>query len=146
MCTIEGYRMSESEPRRGMPPRNLSRELFEQRFKSAFIDPVFAPLQDKLQALADGAWEAYSAGRKAPRTRKAGPGFADPEYEISTDWLSARAAIEEAQRMHDDPSGPARILLINGSSRTEHTCPGEMSKSWRLLELAKIGRASCRER
>lgn len=26
---------------------------------------------------------------------------------------------------------------MNGSSRTEHTCPGEMSKSWRLVELAR---------
>ncbi|MCR5878577.1 hypothetical protein [Phenylobacterium sp. J367] len=27
--------------------------------------------------------------------------------------------------------------MINCSSRSEHTCPGEMSKSWRLLELAR---------
>lgn len=33
-------------------------------------------------------------------------------------------------------SGASGILLINGSSRTEHTCPGEMSKNWRLVELA----------
>jgi multimeric flavodoxin WrbA len=26
--------------------------------------------------------------------------------------------------------------VINGSSRSEHTCPGEMSKSWRLTEIA----------
>src|SRR5262249_40695060 len=31
---------------------------------------------------------------------------------------------------------PPRILIVNGSSRTEHTCPGEMSKSWRLVEIA----------
>jgi multimeric flavodoxin WrbA len=42
-----------------------------------------------------------------------------------------------AQACHDEPQGPARVLLINGSSRTEHTCPGEMSKSWRLVEIAK---------
>jgi hypothetical protein len=46
---------------------------------------------------------------------------------------AARAAIADAQRRHDDRSTPA-ILLINGSSRSEHTCPGEMSKSYRLLE------------
>ena len=123
--------------RRGMPPRNLVRADFEERFKSAFVDPVFAPLQDKVQALVDAAWDAYSGSRKAPLTRKAGPGFADPEYEISIDWLATRAAIEAAQRRYDDPAGASRILLINGSSRTEHTCPGEMSKSWRLVELAR---------
>ena len=30
------------------------------------------------------------------------------------------------------PAAPARILLINASSRSEHTCPGEMSKTFRL--------------
>jgi multimeric flavodoxin WrbA len=29
------------------------------------------------------------------------------------------------------------MLLINGSPRSEHTCPGEMSKTWRLVELAE---------
>ncbi|MDB5434009.1 MAG: NADPH-dependent reductase, partial [Phenylobacterium sp.] len=33
--------------------------------------------------------------------------------------------------------GPMRFLLINGSSRSEHTCPGEMSKSWRFIEMAR---------
>jgi multimeric flavodoxin WrbA len=28
-------------------------------------------------------------------------------------------------------------LLINGSSRTEHSCPGEMSKSYRLTQIAQ---------
>ena len=43
----------------------------------------------------------------------------------------------EAQRQHDDPAEPSRILLVNGSSRSEHTCPGEMSKTWRLVEIAQ---------
>lgn len=30
-----------------------------------------------------------------------------------------------------------RVLLINGSPRSEHTCPGEMSKTWRLLMAAR---------
>jgi hypothetical protein len=33
--------------------------------------------------------------------------------------------------------GTPRVLIINGSSRSEHTCPGEMSKSWRLIKLAE---------
>jgi len=42
-----------------------------------------------------------------------------------------------AQRRHDDAREPQRILLINGSSRSEHTCPGEMSKTWRLIKSAE---------
>jgi multimeric flavodoxin WrbA len=120
-----------------MPPRRLTRKAFEQRFQSAFIDPVFAPLRGELDALTDAAWDAYADSRKAPLTRKAGEGFADPDYDLSIDWLAARDAIAQAQQRHDDSAGPSRILLVNGSSRTEHTCPGEMSKSWRLVELAQ---------
>ena len=31
----------------------------------------------------------------------------------------------------------ARFLLISGSARSEHTCPGEISKSYRLMQLAR---------
>jgi len=120
-----------------MPTRDLAREDFERRFQSAFVDPVFAPLRGALDAITGAAWDAYADGRKAPLTRKAGSGFADPRYDLAVDWLAARDAIGAAQRRHDDPNGPSRILLVNGSSRTEHTCPGEMSKTWRLIELAQ---------
>ena len=84
--------MSQPDVRKGMPPRRLERQTFEQRFKSAFVDPVFAPLQRELKAITDAAWDAYNEGRKAPMTRKAGPGFADPDYDIAVDWLTARDA------------------------------------------------------
>src|ERR1700704_3951040 len=129
--------MPSSDVRKGMPPRQLDRATFDQRFKSRFVDAVFAPLQKELQAIMDAAWDAYDDGRKAPITRKAGPDFCDPNYDLSVDWLAARRAIQEAQERYDDPTGPCRILIINGSSRTEHTCPGEMSKTWRLVELAQ---------
>ncbi|HZZ87601.1 MAG TPA: flavodoxin family protein, partial [Caulobacteraceae bacterium] len=75
--------------------------------------------------------------RKSPRTRKAGPEFHDADYDLAIDWIAARDAIIAAQARHDDPSGPARFLLISGSSRSEHTCPSEMSKSYRLVEIAR---------
>src|SRR2546423_7383577 len=123
--------------RKGMPERKISREAFKKRFQSRFVDPVFGSLTRELEAITDAAWDAYADGRKAPLTRKAGPGFADPEYEIAIDWFTARDAIALAQRQHDDPNLRSRILLVNGSPRTEHTCPGEMSKTWRLVELAR---------
>jgi multimeric flavodoxin WrbA len=123
--------------RKGMPPVKLDRAEFERRFKSRFVDPAFDPLEKELQAIANAAWEAYADSRKAPHTRKAGPGFADPDYDLSVDWLAARDAIAEAQLRHDDPVAASRVLLINASARSEHTCPGEMSKSWRLIELAQ---------
>jgi multimeric flavodoxin WrbA len=129
--------MAEPDVRKGMPPVKLPREEFEKRYRSRFIDPAFRPLQRELDAIVQAAWDAYSHSRKAPLTRKAGPGFSDPEYEISVDWLAAREAILEAQRRHDDAAAQPRVLIINGSARSEHTCPGEMSKTWRLVKLAE---------
>ncbi len=123
--------------RKGMPSTELSRETFEQRFKGRFSDPAYAPLAREIQAITDIAWDVYSDSRKAPHTRKAGPGFADPDYDLSVEWLAARDAILEAQRRHENPVEPSRILLVNGSARSEHTCPGEMSKTWRLVEIAQ---------
>jgi multimeric flavodoxin WrbA len=129
--------MPSPDIRKGMPSTELSRETFEQRYQRRFVDPAFAPFAKEIQAITNVAWDAYSDSRKSPRTRKAGPGFADPDYELSVDWLAARDAIAQAQRRHEDPAEPSRILLVNGSSRSEHTCPGEMSKSWRLIEIAQ---------
>jgi multimeric flavodoxin WrbA len=129
--------LPEIDVRKGMPPVKLCREEFEGRYRRRFIDPVFKSLTRELDAIVEAAWDAYSHSRKSPITRKAGPGFADPDYEISVDWLAAREAILAAQRRHDDINEKPRILLVNGSSRSEHTCPGEMSKTWRLIKAAE---------
>ena len=71
--------MAAPDIRKGMPPVKLSREEFEQRYRSRYVDPVFKPLQRELDAIVAAAWDAYSHSRKAPLTRKAGPGFADPD-------------------------------------------------------------------
>jgi multimeric flavodoxin WrbA len=129
--------MTEPDVRKGMPPVKLTREEFEERYRSRFIDPAFNPLRKELDAIVEAAWDAYTNSRKSPLTRKAGPDFADPNYDIAVDWLATHDAIEQAQREHDDPQQKPRILIINGSSRNEHTCPGEMSKSWRLIKHAE---------
>jgi multimeric flavodoxin WrbA len=120
-----------------MPSPRLGEAEFKKRFLDQFIDPAFAPLAGDLERIADAAWDAYSGSRKSPHTRKAGADFADPEYDLATEWLEARAAIQAAAARQAEANGLARILLINCSSRSEHTCPSEMSKSWRLTELAR---------
>jgi multimeric flavodoxin WrbA len=123
-------------PRKGMPSPRLGQDEFQRRFLSQFSDYAFDPLRADLERIAAAAWDAYSHHRKAPRTRKAGGEFADPNYDLSVDWLAARAAIGEARERYADRD-KRRILLINCSSRSEHTCPGEMSKSYRLAEIAR---------
>ena len=82
-------------PRKGMPSPRLDRAAFEARFRAQFGDPAFAPLEAELGRVAAAAWDAYEHSRKSPHTRRAGEGFADPEYELSVDWLAARDAVIE---------------------------------------------------
>ncbi|MGO4572945.1 flavodoxin family protein [Microvirga sp. 2TAF3] len=129
--------MPAPEPRKGTPDPTLTEDEFRRRFLSQFRDPAFGPLAGELDRVAAAAWDAYNHNRKSPLTRKAGPGFADPDYDLAVDWIAARDAIGAAQQRHEDANGPARLLLISSSSRSEHTCPGEMSKTYRLVEIAR---------
>lgn len=120
-----------------MPSPKLDQAEFRRRYLGQFRDPAFDPLRAALDQVADAAWDAYANARKSPQTVKAGAGFADPDYDLSVDWLAAKRAVDAAKAEHADREGPCRFLLVNGSSRSEHTCPGEMSKSWRLVEIAR---------
>jgi multimeric flavodoxin WrbA len=123
--------------RKEMPGVELSRDEFRKRYCERFSDPVFAPLRAEIDRVLDAAWDAYSNSRKAPHTRHAGSGFADPDYELSVDWIAASEKIRDCERLQKDPASPSRILLINGASRSEHTCPGESAKTWRLVMLSR---------
>ena len=125
------------EIRKGQSPGRLGRAEFSLRFRATFIDPAFRVEDESIERLEEIAWLAYTDGRKAPFTRKAGQGYADPDYELSIDWLATKQRIDEAQQRWSDPATPSRILLICGSARNDGTCPGEMSKSFRLLEIVR---------
>jgi multimeric flavodoxin WrbA len=122
--------------RKQMPGVAMPREEFARRMRERFRDPAFEPLSAKIDEIIETAWQAYDAGRKAPHTRPAGEGYADPNYRLSVDWIEASRRVKEAERRQKDPASPPRILLINGAARSEHTCPGETSKSWRLAMMA----------
>ena len=123
--------------RKGMPSVQLTREEFETRFKAKFYDPIFEPLKPELAKLTEAAWTSYDDYHKAPRTRPAGEGYADPGYDLSVEWIAASEAIKAAEKQQKDAASPARILIVNGSSRSDQSCPGEMSKTFRLAEIAK---------
>jgi multimeric flavodoxin WrbA len=123
--------------RKGQAPAPLARADFHERFTNAFRDPAFRKEADAISRIELIAWEAYQEGRKAPTTRPAGDGFADPSYETSVEWLETRARLQKAQAAWKERSTPSRVLLINGSPRNDGTCPGEMSKTYRLLQIAR---------
>lgn len=123
--------------RKGMPNPHIDKEEFRQRFFAQFYDPAFAAIGEELERAFEIAWQAYEESRKAPRTRAAGEKFDDGDFQLSEEWLAAHQAIMDAEVAHDDPSLPAKILIINASPRSQHTCPGEMSKTYRLVEVAR---------
>lgn len=124
-----------TEPRKSdLPDQN--EDDFKQGFTQRFADPAFGPFETQIEEMAEIAWQAHLDGRKSPLTHPAGPGFADPKYDLADDWRRAHAAVLAAQLRHEAPEGPHRILVISASDRNDKTCPGEVSKSRRLMELA----------
>ena len=84
--------------RKGQWPGNLERAEFASRFRNSFVDPAFRAEDDAISRLEALAWDAYRDGRKSPLTRKAGPGYADPDYELSVDWIDTRERLDRAQK------------------------------------------------
>jgi len=125
------------EIRKGQSPGRLGRAEFSVRFRATFIDPAFRAEDESIARLEALAWQAYTDGRKAPFTEKAGPGYADPEHLLSSEWIATKKRIEEAQQHWSDPEAQSRVLLICGSARNDGSCPSEISKSFRLLEIAR---------
>jgi len=123
--------------RKGQPDVSLTREEFERRWRAAYYDPAFDDDGEALAKLVAHAWDAYHAYRKSPRKRKAGRGFADPSFELPVEWLEARAAIVRAAKTQTAANSPSRILLVAAAMRSDQTCPGEISKTWRLAQLAR---------
>lgn len=115
----------------------IPREEFKRRFLQIFYDPHFKVHQKEIETLEEIAWDNYLSSRKAPVTQKAGEGFADPSYELSDEWRRTKQAVDRAQTEHMNPSGPTRVLIVCGSDRNDHTCPGEISKSYRLMRHAE---------
>ena len=123
--------------RKGQGDVKLSREEFERRLRQRFYDPAFDAVHADIDRVVEVAWQVYDEYRKNPRTRKAGPGFADPEFELPVEWLETRDRIHQAEHEQKNPATRSRILLIAGSARSDQTCPGEMSKTFRLAQLAR---------
>ena len=123
--------------RKGQAPAVLSRHEFHDRFIQSFLDPAFRVEDEAISRVEAIAWDAYQEGRKAPFTRKAGAGYADPDYDLSVDWLDSKSRIDKALTTWGDAASKSRVLLICGSARNDGTCPGEISKSFRMVEWAR---------
>jgi multimeric flavodoxin WrbA len=125
------------EIRKGQGDVKLTREEFERRLRERFFDPAFQSVERQIADVVAIAWKTYDEYHKSPRKRKAGPGFADPDFELPIEWLETRERIERAECDQKDASRQRRVLLVAGAARHDQTCPGEMSKTFRLASLAR---------
>jgi multimeric flavodoxin WrbA len=123
--------------RKGQGDVKLTRDEFERRLRERFYDPAFQDVERQIAEIIEVAWKTYDEYRKSPRKRKAGPGFADPEFELPIEWLDTHERIRQAEREQKDESRPGRVLLVCGAARHDQTCPGEMSKTFRLAASAR---------
>jgi multimeric flavodoxin WrbA len=128
--------MPNTKPRLGQAADPaVTREAFRSRYLQRFFDPLYAAEQPAIDRLELLAWQAYQDGRKAPRTAKAGRAYADPDYELSVEWSATAKALKRAQAAWGN--SPSRVLLVCASPRNDGSCPGEVSKTWRLTKLAQ---------
>jgi multimeric flavodoxin WrbA len=104
-----------TDVRKGQAPEQLTREQFGERFRQSFFDPAFRRADDAIGRLEEIAWDAYREERKSPVTAKAGPGFADPDYELPVQWSQARERLAAAQARQRDRA----------------------TKTWRLAKIAE---------
>lgn len=125
------------EPRKGQGNVKLTREEFARRLGERFYDPAFDAVRDEIDRIVEVAWRNYDEYHKSPRTRPAGEGYSDPGFPLPEEWLVTRHAMDDARRRQQDPASPTRILLVCGAARHDQTCPGEMSKTFRLASFAR---------
>ena len=96
--------MAKITVRKGMPSVQLDKAEFKKRFLAKFYDPDYDPLKRDLDKIIDTAWITYDEYHKTPRTRKAGPGFADPKFRSfdrmagdARQYPGSRAQAEESE-------------------------------------------------
>src|SRR5215510_15767194 len=134
---FSGGTMPKPKVRRGMPSVQLTKEEFSKRARARFYDPTFAAVAPQIEKVTAVAWKNYTEYHKNPRKRRAGRGFSDPQFPLPIEWLETRKAIQQAERRQKKHKSNSRILVINGSTRSDQTCPGEMSKTFRLAKMAE---------
>src|SRR5687767_6280072 len=101
--------------RKGQAPERMARDEFRKRFRERFVDPEFRSHDSAIDALEAIAWDAYREGRKAPFTEKAGPAFADPDYDLSVEWRETLDRIRAADARRRDASTASRVLVVCAS-------------------------------
>ncbi len=123
--------------RKGQLKVTLSESEFKKRYLEKFCDPSFSDVDDQLTRVVDVAWTNYIEYHKSPLKKVAGKQFKKPKFELPLEWLATRAKLRTAETRQKKTAAKSRILIICASPRNDQTCPGEMSKTFRLAKIAE---------
>jgi hypothetical protein len=134
------------EVRTGQTDVKLSRAEFGERFRERFYDPAFEEGHAGLNALEETAWEAYDEYRKSPRTRPAGAGFEDPDFELPVEWLAARQRVLEAEQRQRRRAGRGCWWCAHHHGPTRRVparCPRRFAwLDWRVTNWRRVAPTS----
>lgn len=123
--------------RRGQIDVTLSESEFKKSYLQKFYDPAFSEVGDALSKVVDVAWTNYIEYRKSPLKKAGGKQFAKPTFELPKEWLETRAKLKSAETRRKKTTTKSRILIVCASPRNDQTCPGEMSKTFRMAKIAE---------
>lgn len=122
--------------RKGQLKVTLSESEFKKRYRQKFCDPAFSEVDEALEKITHVAWTNYIEYHKSPLKKVAGKKFKKSKFELPQEWLETSANLKTAETRRKKSATKSRILIICASPRNDQTCPGEMSKTFRM---AKIG-------
>ena len=130
--------MAEINVRKGMPSVQLDKAEFKRRFLAKFYDPDFEPLKGETR---QDRRHRLGHLRRVPQS----PARSESRAGLCRSRLRHLGRMARHARQYSDrraaarktAKSPSRVLIVNGSSRSDQTCPGEMSKTYRLVTLAK---------
>ena len=117
--------ISALQARKGMPALKLEKAEFKCRFFLQFEDLAYASLRADLERIGEAAWDAYANSRKSPKTQKAGPGYTDPDYDLSVDWIAGSESIKAA-RLSEAQAGQHHRKITHAGAE-EHPIRDEVA-------------------
>jgi multimeric flavodoxin WrbA len=124
------------EVRKGQWPGLHPREVFRERFLAQFTDPAYRAEQDALTRLEAIAWDAYREGAR-PRHAQGRAGVPGSRLRpVGRVVRHARAPAAGAGAL-ERAGHASRVLVVACSGRNDGSCPGEMSKTFRLAKIAQ---------
>ena len=115
----------------------LSEIEFKKRMREKFYDPSYKTVETELEKVIHVAWNNYIEYHRSPIVKAAGKNFSDPQFKLASEWLETHFKLKKAAIVQKKSKKKSKILVICGSPRNDQTCPGEMSKTFRLAKIAE---------